>query len=66
VAGSYLARVLAATCFGLFAWLAISISYWNWYRFDPKFTLSEGIEQTVGWFLAGLVMAAIVKRRATA
>jgi hypothetical protein len=66
VAGSYLARVLATTCFGLFGWLAISISYWNWYRFDPKFTLSEGIEQTVGWFLAGLVMAAIVKRRATA
>jgi hypothetical protein len=66
VAGSYLARVLATTCFGLFGWLAISISYWNWYDFDPKFTLAEGIEQTVGWFLAGLVMAAIVRRRAAA
>ena len=61
VAGGYFARVLVTTCFGLFGWLAISVSYWNWYRFDPQFTLSEGIDQTVGWFLAGLVMAAIVK-----
>jgi hypothetical protein len=50
-------RVAIATLMGLFAWLAVSVPYWNWYRFPLDFTLGSLIGHVVGWFLAGLVMA---------
>ncbi|WP_158637185.1 hypothetical protein [Arenimonas daejeonensis] len=31
-------RVVIATVLGLFAWLVISVPYWNWYRFAADFT----------------------------
>jgi hypothetical protein len=30
---------------GLFAWLSISVSYWNWYHFPPEYTMAELVEQ---------------------
>jgi hypothetical protein len=59
-AASYGKRVLAVASLGLFAWLALSVSYWNWYGFPTPFIAAEGIDQVVGWLLAGLVMARIV------
>jgi hypothetical protein len=50
-------RVAIATAMGLFAWLVISVPYWNWYRFPLDFTLGSLIQNVVGWFLAGLAMA---------
>lgn len=50
-------RVAIATVMGLFAWLVVSVPYWNWYRFPLDFTLGSLIGHVVGWFLAGLVMA---------
>jgi hypothetical protein len=50
-------RVLAAGIFGLFAWLVISVPYWNWYRFPTAFTIGSAIEQIFGWLLAGIAMA---------
>lgn len=50
-------RVAIATVLGLFAWLVISVPYWNWYRFPLDFTLGAFIKAVVGWFLAGLPMA---------
>ncbi|CAN5581993.1 hypothetical protein BH23PSE2_BH23PSE2_09780 [soil metagenome] len=50
-------RVAIATVMGLFAWLAVSVPYWNWYRFPLDFTLGSLITHVVGWFMAGLVMA---------
>jgi hypothetical protein len=58
--GSYLQRVLILSALGIFAWLSISISYWNWYDFPAIFTLSEGLDQLLGWLFAGLVIAKIV------
>jgi hypothetical protein len=37
MAGSYLQRALIVAALGLFAWLSISISYWNWYDFPTSF-----------------------------
>lgn len=51
---------------GLFAWLSISASYWNWYAFPSAFVAAEGIDQIVGWFLAGLAMAFLVRKRQVA
>jgi len=59
-------RVLAATAFGLVAWLSVSASYWIWYGFPQPFVLAEGVDQVVGWFLAGLVLAALVRVRTVA
>jgi len=61
--GGYLQRALLVAMLGLFAWLSISVSYWNWYDFPASFILAEGIDQVVGWFVAGLVIARVVPGR---
>ncbi len=60
-AAGFVARVLCVMLMGLFAWLAIDVSYWNWYQFPLDFTGAALAEQVVGWLLAGLAIAAIVK-----
>jgi hypothetical protein len=50
-------RVRIAALLGLFAWLAINVPYWNWYRFPLEFTLGSAIQQVVGWTLAGAAIA---------
>ncbi|MGP0070107.1 MAG: hypothetical protein ACLQGP_41730 [Isosphaeraceae bacterium] len=57
----YWGRVLFVTLLGVFGVLTISVPYWNWYGFPVDFTIAEGIDQVAGWFLAGLVLAAIVR-----
>ncbi|MCZ6691907.1 MAG: hypothetical protein O7H41_20155 [Planctomycetota bacterium] len=54
-------RVLFVTLLGVFSWLVLSLPYWNWYFFPMTFVLAEGIMQTVGWLLGGIVLAAVVK-----
>jgi hypothetical protein len=61
VASGYAGRVLFVTLLGIFGFVTISVPYWNWYGFPIDFTLGEAIDQIVGWFLAGLVLAAIVR-----
>lgn len=46
---------------GAFAWLTISIPYWNWYRFPWDFTFAQGIDEIVGWCFGALVIAWLVK-----
>lgn len=50
-------RVAIAAAFAVFAWLVISVPYWNWYQFPMAFTVSTLIMQLVGWLLAGAGMA---------
>jgi hypothetical protein len=50
-------RVGIATLLGVFAWLVLSVPYWNWYRFPLEFTIGSLIQTVVGWFLASLPMA---------
>lgn len=54
-------RILFVTLIGVIPFLAISVSYWNWYGFPAGFTFGELIEQGVGFALAGVVMAMIIK-----
>lgn len=55
--------VIISTLIGLASWLSINVSYWNWYRFPDVFTFGELIEQVAGWFLTGLVLAFVLKKR---
>jgi hypothetical protein len=57
-------RVLFVTLLGLVPFFSISVSFWNWYGFPGGFTFGELIEQVVGFALAGLVFAAILKQPA--
>jgi hypothetical protein len=61
VAASYFGRVLVVGMMGAFGLLNISASYMIWYGFPADFTAAEAITQVVGWLLAGLALAAIVK-----
>jgi hypothetical protein len=61
VHGGFLKRVGFVTLLGIFGFVSISVPYWNWYKFPTAFTLAEAIDQVVGWFLAGLVLAAILR-----
>ncbi len=61
VRSGYWGRVLFVTLLGVFGFVTISIPYWNWYGFPVDFTIAEAIDQVAGWFLAGLVLASIVR-----
>ena len=58
---SYGARVQFVTVLGLFASLMIDGAYWNWFLFPASYTVTALADHTLGWLLAGLAMAAIVK-----
>lgn len=54
-------RVLTVMLVGVAAWLSISVSQWNWYGFSRPFVLFELIDQAIGWLLAGIGMALLVR-----
>jgi hypothetical protein len=55
-------RVAFGAAVGLMGWLAISVSYWNWYQFPSSFILAEGFNQVTAWALAALVLSIVVRR----
>ena len=59
--GSVRCRATMVAMMGLFTWLAISISQWNWYGFPFSFIAVDAIDQVIGWLLAGLLMARMIK-----
>jgi hypothetical protein len=61
VPGSRGRRILVVAAFGLFAWLAVSVPYWNWYRFPAGFTAASFLEQVIGWVLGGIAIAFILR-----
>jgi hypothetical protein len=61
VGAGYWKRVGLVTLLGLFAFVTVIVPYWNWYYFPADFVASEAIEHVVGWFLGGLVLAAVVR-----
>jgi hypothetical protein len=60
----FLGRILSVTAMGLFAWLSISVSQWNWYGFPTAFVRAEAIDQVIGWLCGGIAVAVIVKPKA--
>jgi uncharacterized membrane protein len=57
----FFVRVACVTLVGLLATIMTSVPFWNWYGFPTDFTLAQMAEHVVGWFLAGIVLAAIVR-----
>ncbi len=58
--GSYLKRSGLLALFGIFAWVAVSISYWNWWSFPMMFILGDAIDVVIGTALAAFVIVKIV------
>jgi hypothetical protein len=54
-------RVACVTLIGLLAAIMTLVPYWNWYGYPVDFTLAQIAEHTVGWLLAGIALAAIVR-----
>jgi len=61
VRGGYAGRVATVALMGVFGWVSIDVSYWNWYRFPDGFAMASLIDQGIGWVLAGLFIAAIAR-----
>lgn len=56
-------RIVGSTAVGVFGWLANTLPLWTWYRFPPQFVHAGLLEQGIGWLLAGVVIAAWLRRR---
>lgn len=59
---SYGLRVGFVTLAGLLAVLGTNLSYWNWYGFPGDYTAAYMTTQLAGFFVAGLVVAAVLRR----
>jgi hypothetical protein len=51
---------------GLAGSVLIELSNWNWYGFSLSWTTVNVVDHTIQWFLAGLVLAALMRRLAPA
>ena len=54
---------LVGAGFGAFSTLAVVVPHWNWYRFPTDYLIGQGTTQIVGWALAGLAIALILRTR---
>lgn len=54
---NYYQRVVFVVIFALAAGVVTEIPYWNWFGFDPYYTLVSIADLLIGWFFAGLVLA---------
>jgi hypothetical protein len=59
--GNYFVRAVLVGLMGIFAWLCVDISWWNWFRVPDSATLFGLIDQGAGWLLAGFAMAGIAR-----
>ena len=58
---SFVARWRFLTIAGILAGISTNISYWNWYGFPGNYTMAYICTVAMGFVVAGLVAAAIVK-----
>ena len=58
----YWSRVRISAMLGLAAGVLARLPDWTWWSFSTEFTLTTIVDLTMTWFLAGLVIAAFVKR----
>ena len=59
---TYGKRVGFVTAFGVFLALTAHVSYFNWMRFPVDWTLMFIVDAVGGWLLAGLLIAAIIRK----
>jgi|SRR5689334_457148 len=60
-AGSYLSRVTYCGMIGIFVAVFVHLVNWNWMGMPGDYTSAQIIDVIVGWILAGLGIAAVVK-----
>ena len=58
----FVRRWLAVVLMGAFAWFSLAASYGIWYRFPHDFIHDEFLCAIIEWGVAGLAIAAIVRR----
>ncbi len=58
----YGAKAAFVTLLGLFPGLDVDVGYWNWYGFPGDYTIGVMVDHLLGWFFAGLVLAALFRR----
>jgi hypothetical protein len=58
---SFGARLQFVTVLGLFASFVMDVPNWNWWGFPTDYTVANVADHVIGWLLAGLALAAIVK-----
>ncbi len=63
-ATSYGTRALIVVAAALFGGIVYTLPYWNWYRFPTNYIIAEIGTMVVSWAVAGLAMAAVVKKSA--
>jgi hypothetical protein len=60
---TYGARAGFVSLMGLAAGLTTNVSYWNWYGFPSDYTLAYAGIDIIGYAVAALAIAGILKRR---
>jgi hypothetical protein len=60
---AYGARAGFVALVGLAAGLTTNVSYWNWYGFPGDYTIAYASIDVIGYVVAGLAIAAILKQR---
>jgi hypothetical protein len=63
---AYARRVLFVTAVGVAVGIGTNVSYHIWYGFPTDYTFANIVIQVVGYLAAGLVIAAMLRRNATA
>ena len=57
----FAARTAFVGALGLFSAFDVHASYWNWYGFPASYTLAQTVDGVIGWTLAGVVLALMIK-----
>jgi hypothetical protein len=65
-ATTYGTRVMIVVAAALFGGFVYTLPYWNWYNFPVNYILAEMGTWVVSWLVAGLAMAAVIKKTASA
>jgi len=61
--GSAMSKIVFVAMLGLFASVSIDASYWIWYEFPGRYLVGSLIDSTVGWALAGVLFAVLMRSR---
>jgi hypothetical protein len=51
---------MACATLGLLSSLAVNVPFWNWYDFPGTYTVAQLADHTIGFALAGLVLAKLI------
>lgn len=63
---TFASRVGFVFLLGTLMALSTNIEYWNWYGFPSSYTAAYMLDKIIGFLVVGLVVAALVKKRAAA